>query len=452
MNDPSSHLRRFLVASTVLIAGMLPASGALSQAPPFAVGGDPSVNPADFEITVFASGLDSPLSMQRLSDGSLIVSTSGGIVRLVDADEDGVADGPASNIYSGGAGLATGLRVVGDLVFLARGESVDILRTGAASSDPLTLEASFDIEIPSPWSHISHSLAVREQAPGVIELYFNVGSKTDATATAEIVPLSGAITASVSADSIYRVIVDDTGASPTVGGLLQIASGVRNAFGMEFHPETGDFYFEDNSIDGATPPFRLGVDELNVIAAADVGGVVEDFGFPDNYFAYGTNVEVGSGGIDPILTFQPIPPPDGADSEGPVEIAFAPPQFPAGLNEGLFVGFHGAFSSAGVSNDANPLVHVDLQSPSHFHFIANTEAGVGHPDGLLATEDSLFVSDFTTVAGFTVPGAGRIYKIRSLAPQSVPALRGFGVLAIALAMLTTGWLAIRRAGSWPRPR
>ncbi|MEJ7637339.1 MAG: hypothetical protein WKF75_04935, partial [Singulisphaera sp.] len=62
---------------------------------PFVVGGDPSVRPADFRITTFATGLNFPKSMQRLADGSLLVGTSdprpggnyfnstGSLVRLV---------------------------------------------------------------------------------------------------------------------------------------------------------------------------------------------------------------------------------------------------------------------------------------------------------------------------------------------------------------------------------
>ena len=43
---------------------------------PFTVGGDPSVNPADFRITTFVSGLNYPDAMLTLSDGSLLVGVS----------------------------------------------------------------------------------------------------------------------------------------------------------------------------------------------------------------------------------------------------------------------------------------------------------------------------------------------------------------------------------------
>src|SRR5882724_13147554 len=73
-----------------------------SAAAPFTVQG-PGVNPNDFRITTFASGLDFPLGMARLADGSLLVGVSQGanffnstgkLVRFTDTNQDGIADGP----------------------------------------------------------------------------------------------------------------------------------------------------------------------------------------------------------------------------------------------------------------------------------------------------------------------------------------------------------------------
>src|SRR5262245_32321373 len=70
-------------------------------AQPFTVQG-PGVNPNDFRITTFASGLDFPLGMARLADGSLLVGVSQGtsffnstgrLVRFTDTNQDGIADG-----------------------------------------------------------------------------------------------------------------------------------------------------------------------------------------------------------------------------------------------------------------------------------------------------------------------------------------------------------------------
>src|SRR5687767_6794562 len=95
---------------------------------PFSVGGDPSVNPADFRVTTFATGLNFPYGMQQLPDGSLLVATSrpnaaggsylnstGQLVRLVDGDGDGMADGPGTVVATGLPGRMTDLRLAGSL-------------------------------------------------------------------------------------------------------------------------------------------------------------------------------------------------------------------------------------------------------------------------------------------------------------------------------------------------
>src|SRR5262245_17722807 len=122
---------------------------------PFTVGG-PGVDPYDFRVTTFASGLNYPYSMQQLADGSLLVATSrpnnlaspslwnstGELVRLVDANQDGVADGPGTVLATGLPSTLTALRVAGDLVFAtssgAGSEQITVLRAGATPGAPLT--------------------------------------------------------------------------------------------------------------------------------------------------------------------------------------------------------------------------------------------------------------------------------------------------------------------------
>ena len=118
-----------------------------------AIGGDPRVNPADLEITTFASGLNFPNGMALLSDGSLLVATSnptGGsyfastaeLLRFVDANNDGVADGPGTVMYSDLAGALTSLRVAGNLVFItsvaATIERISILRMSGGPAAPVS--------------------------------------------------------------------------------------------------------------------------------------------------------------------------------------------------------------------------------------------------------------------------------------------------------------------------
>jgi glucose/arabinose dehydrogenase len=426
-------------------------------------------------VTTFATGLAFPSSMQQLTDGSLIVLTTapnglwgpsdGRILRLVDADGDGVADGPPQVLASGLPGVATSMRIAGELVFVSaqeRGsEGIHILRVGATPGDSYTwlgsMDFSFTVACPNnpSWVHPNNALAVRAlpSPPATVELYFNLGSE-DNLETCGTIVASGLLaglpgTNPIDAESIYRVRVTDGGGVPVVSNLEKIASGLRNAAGLAFDPETGDLYFQDNAAN--TPPpgdfdEALAADELNRIAASDLGGAVEDFGFPTDYVLYRTGGATTGTSIQPIVAFQPVPDPNtGAESEGAVEIAFAPPGFPSALQGGIFVGFHGRFALAGVANEENPVVFADPGSGSHFHFIGNDEPALGHPNGLLATDDGLYVADFSTNGTFGGADLGAIYRIRAL--NVVPALSPVGsiVLAVLLLVAASTCLVRRRA-------
>jgi hypothetical protein len=211
----------------------------------------------------------------------------------------------------------------------------------------------------------------------------------------------------------------------TASGLTRVASGLRNAAGMAFHPVTGDLYFQENGIDGlvdANEP--LSADELNVIPRNSLGSAGWFFGFPANYTAYRTGIRVGGAGVQPLIAFQPLPNPQtGAESEGANDIAHAPPGFPDGLNTGIFVGFHGKFGLGGVQNEENPLVYVNPATGSYFHFIAGKQAGIGHLDGLLSTRDSLFVADLSTTGSLgSGLGGGVIYQIKSNVTPRAPSI------------------------------
>src|SRR6266480_4108070 len=119
----SGHIVR---SAVMMVAAFLCLGTAFGQ--PFTVQG-PGVNPNDFRITTFASGLDFPLGMARLTDGSLLVAISQGanffnstgrLLRLVDANQDGVADGPGTTLYSYLPGSQTAVRVAGIPLLVAR--------------------------------------------------------------------------------------------------------------------------------------------------------------------------------------------------------------------------------------------------------------------------------------------------------------------------------------------
>ncbi len=85
---------------------------------------------------------------------------------------------------------------------------------------------------------------------------------------------------------------------------------------------------------------------------------------------------------------------------------------------------HGKFSAGGTSNEENPLAYVDLRDTTYYAFIDQNETGVGHLDGLLATDDELYVADISPDGGFGAADAdeGVIYRVVS-ALAALPAPR-----------------------------
>jgi glucose/arabinose dehydrogenase len=427
---------RIARTATVLVALWIAASSALSaartdqQEPPLALRGDPRLDPTAFQVTVFASGLFYPYGMTELPDGSLLVGTSvpsgggfvastGELVRLIDADGDGAADGPPEVLAGGLPGALTAVRRAGSLVYAVSTQPgatmICVLRLGGAGADPLTWLGAIELSYGVPMDHGTYEVATRPVpgSPGRHELYFNVGSIGN-DASGGTVTLHGLIEATLADAAIYRVTVDEGDDLPRFSEPTLIATGLRNAAGIAIDPDSGDLYIADNGID--TPEDRLealSADELDRIAAEDIGGTAEDFGFPADYVEYRTGRRVGGGATPPLVAFLPL---DGSENEGTAEIAIAPPSFPSALNDGIFVGFHGQWDEVGLDNEENPLVYADLATGEYFQVVGNDEPLVGHLDGLLSTDDALYVADLTGPGSLigTDP-LGVIYRIASAA-------------------------------------
>jgi glucose/arabinose dehydrogenase len=292
----------------------------LLSGPPFAVGGDPSVNPADFRVTTFASGLNYPKGLTTLSDGSMVVAvnnpnagstsfynSTGELLRFTDANGDGVADGPGKVLYNGLPGGVTAVHQAGEFLLATStqtgSERISVLREGATPSAALTLVGSIAFTFPSPWEHTSFASVVRPTPgqPGNFDLIFNIGSQYNGVVigsdgnvvldshgnptyqpTTGTVGASGLVTATLKGDSLYMVTLHDQGGTPVMSNLKQIASGLRNAASLAIDPATGDLYFADNGIDGNSGGNEAwSSDELDRIPAAQIGGTVEYFGFPE---------------------------------------------------------------------------------------------------------------------------------------------------------------------------
>ena len=259
--------------------------------------------------------------------------------------------------------------------------------------------------------------------------------------TLDTVQATGLLSATLKGDSINMVTVHDVGGTPRITNLKQVASGLRNAASMAIDPVTGDLWFADNGIDGNDGGNEAwSTDELDRIPAAQIGGKVEYFGFPtlvngqivvsyvktidkpgDPVIVVHPNV-----GVQPLVAFEPLPDPvltaEGSESEGPSGFALSPSGFPAGLNHGVFIGFHGLFDQGGTANDENPLIFADPSTGHYFDFISNNLPNIGHLDEILSTTDSLFVADISSSGELFGPAGladGKIYQIQAIPRAAV---------------------------------
>lgn len=399
--------------------------------------------PEDFRLTTFAQGLNYPLGMATLADGSVLVATSapasgtdnyftstiGQLVREYDTNGDGVADGSqvlADNLPQ----QLTTLRIQGNLVFVSSGgspghgvdPSITILALGSRVYRPLTKLATLNFQFPTPWQHFTYGLATRATPgqAGSVDVFFNVGSQDDgdttpANLTTTITSADGLFTGSAHPDSIYKLtLTPGYRGRIAFSNLTQIAVGLRNAAGIDVQPTTGDLYFEDNGINGGPSGDgdpQLSADELDMIPAAQIGngGPVPNFGFASDYITEPGGTEVGRAALEPVVAYTPV---NGSYSEGPQDIAFTPTTWPTGLNDGVLAGFYGqsTYSGDGLANTQNPVVFYGLNNQEKFDLIGNDVAALGHPTGLMTSGNSVFVADLSPDNSFP-PGGGMIYEL-----------------------------------------
>jgi glucose/arabinose dehydrogenase len=422
-----------------------------------------AIDQARFTVTAFATGLWFPTSMAELPDGSLLVaesvplsstspsffSSEGRLVRLIDTDGDGVADGPPVVLADGLPGSVTSVVRQGDVVAVMSTTgltpAITLFRTGSTSITPFTPLGRLDFAFPTGFEHTTSALAIGPSGPGTLELYFNVGSKDNAVATplTDTVSLTAAggvamAAAALLPDSVYRVVITDSSGSLSAEPPVQIARGLRNAAGLVFD-QAGSLLLQDNGID--TPGNRgvsFSADELNRVAAADLGVTVLDFGFASSYVDSATGELVGAapGLTPPLLAFLPQ---GGRRSEGATELALAPAGFPADLADGVFVPFFGMWGRAGLDNEENPLVWADPATGDYFHFFDSQI--MGHPYGVLATAEQLYLADMTAIGRLSGTGTAAAGTIFVVTPVPEPAAIALGLVGVVLAV----WRIARRS-------
>jgi hypothetical protein len=209
----------------------------------------------------------------------------------------------------------------------------------------------------------------------------------------------------------------------------------------------------DGDANNGHPPDKYGnaaysLDTLHKIPAANIGVSFPSSNFTTDFYENtGPVATTVHGTPDAIAHFAPFGPFDSADhnsspneSEGPNEITIAPSNFPAGLNNGVFLGFHGQFdkfgppnTTTGAGNEEDPVVFYNFDTGTYWHFIGTNEPNVGHLDGLLATQNTLYLSDLADGDVFAGPfNTGTIYAI-----TVVPEPTGIALLLALSAGLVT---------------
>jgi hypothetical protein len=405
------------------------------------------VDESKFRVTTFATNQPFVSAVLQAKDQSILALLSPNyigsqVVRFTDTNADGFADGPPTVLYSNSvSGPATILRQAGDLLFIGEDSAsrISALRPGANPSDALTHIGSLDFQFAAGYGHANMGFAARATpgTPGSIDLVFNVGSQFNNQNSVAPVVVSGFGLAptNLQGDALYMITINESGPTPVASNLRTVATGIRNVYGMAFHPVTGDLYFADNAIDesNVTPTSEpVQADELNRIAAADIGVAAPFFGYPNCYPAYRTGVLVESlpgsscnGVTQSLINYQPV---NNERSEGPTEIAFAPNAFPAEYAGGIFTGFSGGTGPGGVNNQ-NALVFSNSSFSQLLHFIESATPGIGNLVGVHSTQDSLFLSNF---------GGGQIYQITAVNGVPEPG-------SVILSLLGLSLLSLRRA-------
>jgi glucose/arabinose dehydrogenase len=304
-------------------------------------------------INEVARDLAFPMGMTPLPDGSLLVATSpsstgnfyastGELVRLADSDDDGSLD-ERSALASDLPGSLVAVARAGEMVIVTSAESgneqIMFFRRGEHWRDPLVPVEAIRFAFNGAM-HQSYALATRPNPDdeNAFDLVFNIGAAGNNTDGPDV-SFTGIISGSLAASSLYLMTVTVDGPKVNFGEPVQIATGLRNASALAFHPETGDLWIGENGIDGLEVPIiAFSADELDVILANEIGESIIDFGFPDAYVDYETGDVVGAESF--AVAFLPI---DGSEAEGIAGIVFVPESFPEDLAGGILAGFHGQF-------------------------------------------------------------------------------------------------------------
>jgi glucose/arabinose dehydrogenase len=363
-------MNRLLLVASVVLACAIPAEDNTPPPPPppggvdtVLIAGHALYVPRGFTVNLFAQGLNGVRYLALGPGGAVYASLPAGqIVRLVDANGDGVADAAAQTVLGGLSG-PFGIAFRGDTMYFAEQTVVQRLDPGATT--PLTLVSG----LPSG-GHSTRTLVI---GPDNF-MYVAAGSSCNVCVELAGDSMRAAVT---------RFNLDGS------GGRI-FARGLRNSVGLAFHPTTGELWANNNDRDNLgdnVPP-----EHLNILKDG------KWYGWPQCFLPNQPNPEFGgancSGVEPPALTVQA--------HSAPLGLAFyTGAMFPAAYAGDAFMTYHGSWNRSVPTGAKVVRVHVQNGRPvSVDDFVTGWQltngSRWGRPVGLLVMPDgALLVSDDT---------------------------------------------------------
>ena len=315
--------------------------------------------PQGFKVSVFAQGIDGVRNLV-MGPGNVVYAArqgSGVIVKLPDANRDGVADS-AVTVASGLRG-PFGIAFRGDTMYVA--EMTAVKRFDPGASAPVTLVQ----RMPSG----GHSTRTLLFGPDD-KMYVSVGSSCNLCDES---------------DSL-RAAVTQFNRDGSGGRIF--ARGLRNSVGLAFHPTTGELWATNNDRDNLgddRPPERI--------------NIVKDgrfYGWPQCYLPGTPNPEYSSANCStvepPAITFQAHSAPLGMTF-------YTGTAFPRDYRSDAFVAFHGSWNRSVPTGAKVVRVRVANGKPVS---VEDFITGWQRPDGsrwgrpvavVVAADGALLVSD-----------------------------------------------------------
>ena len=334
--------------------------------------------PAGFRVSYFAQNVDGVRFMTVGPDGAIYASQpgKGRIIRLADANRDGVAD--SVSVVVTGLKQPHGLAFHAGALYVANTDGVVRVTLGSnmvANGTPVYVN-----NYPAAGGHWTRTIVFGKDSA----MYVSVGSSCNLCV--ESTPERAAV---------LRFNEDGS-------GKRVFASGLRNAVGLAVNPTTGAVWASQNERDNLAPDHEnLPPEELNILVD---GG---DYGWPYCYSDRVPNPEYH----DQARCATTIPPALKMQAHSaPLGISFlaGASSFPAEYRSDLLVAFHGSWNRSTPTGAKVIRVHVVNGKPTSAEdFITGwqDESGKrwGRPvDVVVAADGSVLVSD---------DGSGSIYRI-----------------------------------------